>query len=141
ERDRIRRVDTGILKRRNGGIVNRIGLGALHRGLDGNLGRKLGELLVRPDWSRRSSFEWTSTAAQRRVNRLLCGVRLGGWRRSQDRDWLPRQHVETWHRRRKCLHSEQRTRRKSGRNVGVGECTAGKGTESTDWNHEPGPSK
>src|SRR3569832_2135787 len=140
-RDRSGRVNAGILERWNGGIVNIIGLGTLHRGLDGNLGRELCELLVRPDWSRGSSFDRTRSSAECRVNWLLCGIRLGGWRRSQDRDRLPRQHVETWHRRRKRLHSEQRTRRKSGRNVGVGECAAGKVTESTDWNKQAGSSK
>src|SRR5215213_8713724 len=141
ERDRSGRVDAGILERRNAGIVNIIDLSALHGGLDCYHGRELGELLVRPDRSRGPPFDRTGAAAESRINRLLCGIRLGGWCRSQSRNWIARQHVETWHRRRKCLHSEQRTRRKSGRNVGAGECAAGKWTEATDRNHEAGSSK
>ena len=121
-RYRGRGVDARIQARRNARIVGGVASGTELRNLDGDLGGKVVEALMRPDRSRRTALDRAGIAGfdalQRWIQHLLGGICLRRGRWIQRRDRVPRQNIQASHRLRERLHPEQRAGRQAGRNAG-----------------------
>src|SRR6185312_9386128 len=121
--------------RSDAGIVNRVRGGLRLRHLNGNFWRKLSELLVCPDWSRRTAFNGAGTAAEKRIDRLLRLIRL----RLRNRVEIAGKgvgsawnHIEPRHWGAEGLNAKQRAGRCTGGNAGVSVNTFGEWTQSTN---------
>ena len=115
QRQRRARAHTGVQVRRHAGVVHVVRRRRQLRRGDVHLRRVLAEPLVRPDGTRRPSFDRPGAAAEERIDDHLRLIRCGRRERIRAGDRLARQHVEARHRLRVRLAVEQRARRRARR--------------------------
>lgn len=124
QRNRLSGVDAGVEAGSDLWIVRGIGSRLRLGNLKEYLRRESGKLLVRPDWSRWTSFDGPGQAGlsihQERIQELLGGIGFRCRSRSQRRYRL--EDIKARHRRAERLHSKQRAGAHAGRYVVAAGC-------------------